>query len=186
MKSSRMSIKKLLDKKMLKNIEKLDGQFVPVQLKSLLTFYSVHGKLLNLKFNYQNQDNNIHLNQVQLLLKSEPNKEHLECIKVLVHFGEDKFHIQLSNSLPLNGLYHFSMIIFSLKENKTIQNQPNFQLLLLLVIQLVFSALLSHIQLILWSQNFTVKKKDKVKLQVKFMVKSDLKDYGEVLEQELS
>ncbi len=179
----------LSDNKMKLNIEKLDGQLLQVQLKLLLTVYYVHGKQLNLKSNYLDQAQNIQLNYHKLWLKWKLNKEQVECIKVLVHYGVDKFHILLLSSLLSNGSYHSSMIVFSLKVNKTIQNQLNYQLLLLLVILLVFSVLLYHILLILWFLNCTVKVKEKDQLDLRLLKsiqKLDSKDYGLVLLQESS
>jgi hypothetical protein len=60
-----MSSKKLLDNKMKLNIEKLDGQLPQVQLKSLLIVYFVLGKPLNLKFNFQDQAQNIQANYLK-------------------------------------------------------------------------------------------------------------------------
>jgi len=61
------------------------------------------------------------------------------------------------------------MIISSLLEKKTIQNQLNFQSPSLQVILLVFSVPLFLIQLILWLASFTVKVKVKDQLDQRLL-----------------
>lgn len=147
MKSLRMSIKELLEKKMPINIEELDGLLLLVVLKSLLIHSYVQWKLLKLECKHLNQE---HLQQVVLLLsiKLKQMKESMVYIKVQDHYGQDKFHIPLLNLLHSNKQSLYSMKMFSLNQKIHIQKLHNYQLHLLLVIQLVSFVLLFHIQLI--------------------------------------
>lgn len=49
----------------------------------------------------------------------------MDFSKVLYHYGVDKSHIPLSNSLLSNGSSNSFMIISSLKENKTMEKVLN-------------------------------------------------------------
>jgi hypothetical protein len=189
MKFSRMSTRTLSDNKTLISTKRSDGQLPQVQLKSLLTFCSVHGKPSNSKSNSQDPEVNIQLNSVKLWLKSEPNKEPLECTRVSFHSGQDKFLTPLSSSLPSNGLFNSSMTTSSPRVKKTTTNQPNWVLPSPQVIWLVSSVLLSHILLTPSSQSFTLKVNQRDQLVPrlpKSTVKSDSVDCGLVFSQELS
>ncbi len=189
MKSSRMSSKTLLDNKTLRSTEKSDGQLHQDLQKSLLIFYSAHGKPSSSRFNSQDKDTNTQLNWDKPSLKSELKKELQECTRVSFHCGQDKFLTPLSSSSLLNDSSNSSMTTFSPKEKKTTTRQPNSESPSPQVIWLVSSALSFLTQLILSSVNFTHKVNLKDQLDQRLQrstQKSDSVDFGLVFWQESS
>jgi len=109
--------------------------------------------------------------------------------KVLLHFGQDKFHTQLSSSSLSRGLYKCSTLICSQNQRVNTVKVHKWESHLHQVILQVFSVLLFHIQLIQW---YLFSTKEEVPLKElehksrKFMEKLDSQDFGKVLEQEFS
>jgi len=126
--------------------------------------------------------------QETLVQDSMKSKTQANYIKVLLHYGQDKFHTQSWNSLLLKELWKLSINITSPNQKIHTAKPLNYQLPLHLDILLVFYVLLYLIQQILWFQRLIMLKQvvQLAKKSLKFMVKSDFLDYGEVWEQELS
>lgn len=123
-------------------------------------FFYVHGKLSNLKFNFQILETNIQETCFQQSIKYHLEKDLGHYIKEFYLFGEDRFHIQLLNLLLFKKSSNFFMTMFLQKENKIILNQLNLELHLCQVTLLVFFVLLFLIQQILWFQRFIQKTKN--------------------------
>jgi len=149
-------------------------------LNLLLMFFSVLLRLLKLEFRLHYQEHSQH-NLALLWTKLELMKVSLDFIKVLLHFGQDKFHTPSLNSFSKKLFKPFIDISLPNQKKHTIK-QHNSQLHLCLVILLVSFVLLFLIQLILWSQKLIILNKhlQQVTQLRKFMVRLDLEDYGVV------
>lgn len=155
-------------------------------LKLLLTFSSAHSKLLKseCKLHYQVLSQ---LSSVPPSTKLRLMKVSMGFTRVLPHFGLDKSHTLSSNSYSSKRPSKLSTDTYLLNQRNPTAKVLNFQLPSCLVTLLVFFALLSPTQLILWFLRLTTwnKPHQLVMLLKRSILKLDLEDYGAVLAQEL-